>query len=340
MAAPIYLYTGPEFGERDEAVAVVKNALNKKFGAIDEHSFYLMETPFAQVMTILQSGTLFSDGVCVVCKNAELLKKKDDLEMLSDWLEGGPAESSVLILISDEISVDAKLDKLVPLTNKKKFWELFDNKKVEWLQKFFTKNGYRINSDACDLILDMIENNTQALKNECSRFFLIFPKDHLVTCDDVEAVLTHNREENAFTLFDAISDSTMSPEKRMENGVEILQKIQLSPSSSGSSVKTIAGLASCFRKLVTWHSIADGNYGPSDEDLRTSGFASKIMQKQYRSAAKIWSTGQATAILAVLAATDMEIRSGGAALEDVLLQKMLYEIIIKKGGQLSTYEEN
>jgi len=340
MAAPIYLYTGPEFGERDEAVAEVKKSLTKKFGAIDEHSFYLMETPFAQVMTILQSGTLFSDGVCVVCKNAELLKKKDELEMLSDWLDGGPAESTVLILISDEISVDAKLDKLVPLANKKKFWELFDNKKVEWLQKFFTKNGYRINSDACDLILDMIENNTQALKNECSRFFLIFPKDHLVTCDDVEAVLTHNREENAFTLFDAISDSTMTPQKRMEAGVEILQKIQLAPSKDSSSVKTIAGLSSCFRKLVTWHSLSNGSYGPSEDSLRTSGFASKTMQKQYRSAAKIWTTGQATAILAILASTDMEIRSGGAALEDVLLQKMLYEIIIKKGGQLSAYEEN
>ena len=340
MAAPIYLYTGPEFGERDEAVADVKKSLSKKFGSIDEHSFYLMETPFAQVMTILQSGTLFSDGVCVVCKNAELLKKKDDLEMLSDWLDGGPEENSVLILISDEISVDAKLDKLVPLANKKKFWELFDNKKVEWLQKFFTKNGYRINTDACDLILDMIENNTQALKNECSRFFLLFPKDHIVTCDDVEAVLTHNREENAFTLFDAIADSSATPQKRMESGVEILQKIQLSPAKDGSSVKTIAGLASCFRKLVTWHSISNGNYGPSDEDLRTSGFASKIMQKQYRNAAKIWTTGQATAILAILASTDMEIRSGGAAMEDVLLQKMLYEIVIKKGSQLSTYEEN
>ena len=64
------------------------------------------------------------------------------------------------------------------------------------------------------------------------------------------------------------------------------------------------------------------------------------MQKQYRNAAKIWTTGQATAILAILASTDMEIRSGGAAMEDVLLQKMLYEIIIKKGSQLSTYEEN
>ena len=77
MAAvsPIFLYTGPEFGKRNEAVDAVKAAHKKQFGVIDEHSFYLLETPFSEVMTILQSGTLFSDGVCIVCRNAELDRK-------------------------------------------------------------------------------------------------------------------------------------------------------------------------------------------------------------------------------------------------------------------------
>lgn len=326
MAAPVYLYTGPEFGERNQAVDSVKTALKKKFGAIDEHLFYLIETPFSQVMTILQSGTLFSDGVCIVCKNAELLKKKNDIQMLSSWLESKPEENNVLILISDEISVDAKVDKLVPASNKKKFWEMFDDKKVPWLFDYFKKNGYRIETEACELILEMIENNTQSLKNECSRFFILFPKEHEITVEDVEAVLTHNREENAFTLFNQIADSSESPEKRFENGISILQKIRLSNESS--SVMIIAGLTSCFRKLIAWETEGE------------AAIPSKLMQKQYRRAAKVWTKGQATAILALMAATDMEIRSNGTVLEDVLLQKMLYEIIIKKGAQISAADYN
>ena len=54
-AGPIYLYTGPEFGKRNEAVDAVKAAHKKKFGVIDEHSFYLLETPFNEVMTILRN---------------------------------------------------------------------------------------------------------------------------------------------------------------------------------------------------------------------------------------------------------------------------------------------
>jgi len=335
MSKPIYLYTGPEFGERNDAVAAVKKSLKSKVGAIDEHLFYLHETPFNQVMTILQSGTLFASGVCVVCRGAELLKKKEDLAMISEWLDCDPDGSSVLILVSDEVSVDAKLDKLVPESNKKKFWEMFEDKKVSWLTNFFYKNGYRLNEDAAELILEMIENNTQALKDECSRFFIVFPKDHTIKIEDVEAVLTHNREESAFTLFNQISQSSDSAQKRLENGVLILQKIRLS--KDNSSMMIIAGLASCFRKLVLWHNLNEN--GPADSFvLKTKGFGSKIMQNQYKNAAKIWTVGQATAIIALLASTDIEIRSGGALLEDVLLEKLLYEIIIKKGAAISTAE--
>ena len=320
---PVYLFTGPEFGERDDAVKAVKQSLKKKFGNIDEHLFYLLETPFNEVMTILQSGTLFSDGVCIVCKNAELLKKKDDIQMISDWLEN-PEPSSVLILVSDEISVDSKLEKLIPPANRKKCWEMFEDKKLPWLLNFFSKNRYKIQNSAAELVLELVENNTQSLKNECSRFFLCFPKDHEITEEDVDSILTHNREENVFTLFNQIADSSENANARFEKGLGILQKIRLS--KENSSVMIIAGLTSCFRKLVLWHEKGE------------SAFPGKLMQKQYRKAANIWTKGQATAILADLAATDMEIRSGGSMFEDIVLQKMLYEIVIKKGARLATAE--
>ena len=333
MESPVYLFTGPEFGKRNDETLSVKNAFKKKLGDVDEHVFYLLETPFSQVMTILQSGTLFSSGVCVVCKNAELLKKKEEIQMLEDWLKEKP-ETSLLILISDEISVDAKLEKLVPGPNKKKFWEMFESEKIPWLMNFFGKNGYRIEEDACQLILEMIENNTQELKNECSRFFLCFKKDHVITTDDVESVLAHTREESAFTLFAQMCDTKESAQKRLEGAVSILQKIRLS--KDNSSVAIIAALSSCFRKVIAWHQLCKDGLENDENTLKSNGFTGKLIRKQYKNASTIWTIGQATAILAILASTDMEIRSGGTLMEDVLLQKMLYEIIVKKGSSIST----
>ena len=321
MAVPVYLYTGPEFGLRTEAVDTIKKNLKKQYGEVDEHLFYLLETPFSEEMTILSSGTLFSSATCIVCKNAELLKKKEDIALLEDWIKDAE-ETSVLILISDEISVDSKVEKLIPQSNRKKFWEMFDNEKLPWVQNFFKKNGYTIEEDAALLILDMVENNTEALRNECSRFFVCFPKDHEITEDDVESILTHNREENVFTLFNQMANPSESVQVNLEKSLNILQKIRLS--GDNSPVMIIAGLSSCFRKLVLWHKEGEG------------AIFGKLQQKQYRNAAKVWSLGQATAILAILASTDMEIRSGGNLLQDLMLQKMLYEIILKKGAQISS----
>ena len=325
MAAtsPIYLYTGPEFGKRNEAVDAVKASHKKQFGVIDEHSFYLLETPLSEVMTILQSGTLFSDGVCLVCRNAELIKKKDEIQMIADWLQN-PEPSAILILISDEANVDSKLEKLVPPANRKKFWEMFESDKLPWVTSYFSKNGYRIEQNAAKLILELIENNTQSLAAECSRFFVLFPKDHEITEADVDSVLTHSREENAFSLFRELANSADPAPVRLEKGLQILQKIRLS--KDNSSVMIIAGLASCYRKLQDWHKRGE------------AAIPQAMLQKQYRSAAKVWTIGQTAAILAVLASTDMEIRSGGSQMEDVLLQKMLYEIVIKNGAQLAVYE--
>ena len=130
-----------------------------------------------------------------------------------------------------------------------------------------------------------------------------------------------------------------SPEQRLEESLSVLQGIRLS--KDNSSVLLIAGLSSCFRRLVLWHKLqaeSYGGFGADETTLKSNGFGSNIIQNQYRKAAKIWTTGQATAILAILASTDMQIRSDGSATEDILLQKMLFEIIVKKGASLATAE--
>ena len=336
MSCPLYLFTGPEFGERNDAIDAVKKSLKKQFGSVDEYLFYLVETPLSEAMMSVQGGSLFSDANCVVVKGAELLKKKEDIEYLSKWIESEPPESNTLILVSDEISCDSKLEKTVPPSNRKKFYEMFDNKKLPWILNYFSKNGYLIEKDAAQTILDMVENNTQAMKAECSRFFVLFKPDHEITVDDVEKVLVNNREENAFTLFNKMATSTESPQKTLEEALVILQKIRLS--KENSSVVIFAGLSSCFRKLQAWHRMMQLNPYADDFEKKKNGFTGSLMQAQYQKAAQKWTAGQTLAVLANIAAADMEIRSTGTAVEDLVMQRTIYEIVIKKGGSSGTYE--
>ena len=329
MTPPVYLFTGPEFGERNDAIENLKNSVSKKFGSVDQYLFYASETPVNEFMSVLQNESLFSEATFITVKNAETIKKKDEIEIILNWIKNVKSENAVLVLVSDEISVDSKIEKAVPSSNQKKFWEMYEDKKLPWLQNYFSKNGYTLTEDAGNLILSLIENNTQSLKAECSKFFICFPKGTKITEETVDKILTHTREENAFSLFDAMSNSQKTSQERFQNSLEILQKIRLS--KENSSVMIIAGLSSCFRKLSLWHKLR--LEGKNDDfNLKINGFSSAKIKKQYLSASKNWTSGETSAILSILAETDMNIRSGGTLLENTLLEKALYEIIIKKGS--------
>ena len=335
MSAPIYLYTGPEAGERKEAVEKIKKTLRKDFGDLEEYNFYASETSVNEFMSVLQNESLFSSATCVVVKNAEVIKKKEDIETIVNWVSSVNTQSSVLILTSDSVSIDTKIEKAVPTQNKKIFWEMFEDRKLSWVFDFFKKNGYSISEDAANAILELVENNTEALRNECSRFFLCFPSSKEITASDVESILVHNREESAFSLFDSISNPSISENERLQKGLEILQRIRLS--KDNSSVMLIAGLTSCFRKLSIYHKLQSARMN-DDFNLKINGFSSKKMKTQYNRASKVWTVGQVVAILSLLSSADMSIRSSGTLLEDTLLQKLLYEIIIKKGGTSAVYD--
>ncbi len=337
---PFYLFTGPEFGEKNDAVQELRNKTEKKFGQFDFYTFYAGETKLGDIMAILTNGSLFSPARFVVIKNAEVIKKKDEIQFISDWVNASvqqKAEDSILVLLSDENSVDKKLENLVPKENRKMFWEMFEDRKIPWIKNFFSKNGFRIEEEACETILNLIENNTEALRNECSRFFMCFEKEHVITSDDVDQILAHNREESSFTLFDAMADSDLLPEKRLEKSLDILQKIRQSKESS--FVPLIAGLLYCFRQLKLWHSLHNGNY-PSDFDLKINGFSSKKVQARNKKASSIWNFQQVQRCISLLSATDMQLRSMGTALEETMIQTMIYEIIVKKGSKITEYQLN
>ena len=213
---------------------------------------------------------------------------------------------------------------------------MFENRKEQWLQNFFKKNALSINGEAVAQILDMLDNDTETLRSECSKFFYCFPKGHAITSADVDKILVHNREENAFTLFEAMADTSRSAKLRLETSMEILQKIRLSKDASG--VMLIAGLTYCFRQLRAWHILHSSFPSPTEAQFRTAGFIGKTNRTRYQNAAKLWNVGTTASIIALLSSTDMSIREGGASMETTLLTMMIYSIVIKNGLFCATYE--
>jgi len=321
--APLWLFTGPEIGERNAAIEQVRAAAARRSGNLDAHSLYAQDAPLSDTLSLLMNGSLFADARFVVLRNAEAIKKKDEIELIASWAASAAEDGGAyLVLVSDEIGVDKKLEALVPKQNKRIFWEMFENRKEQWIVDFFRKEGLSVDGDAVGAILDLVDNNTDALRTACSRFSLFFEKGHRVTEENALALLEHNREESPFTLFDAMASGDF------DGALGIWKKLSLSKESS--PIQLMAGLTYCFRKLSDWHRLA-ATGSMDDFALKKAGFSGKRAIDQYRSAAKRWGPEATARVLGLLADTDLSMRATGSALQGLQTEMFLYAAMRLEG---------
>lgn len=321
----VWLFTGPEIGERDSAVQEVC-ARAQAQGTVDVHRLYAHETPVADLVDLLRTRALFADAVCVVLYNAEVIKKCDEVHVLTEWIKDGGSRADVfLVLISDSVSIHKRIEQNISPVHKRVFWELFENKKHAWVQRFFFQHEMRIEQEAIESLLELVENNTRALKTVCTQLSLFFEKGRRITAHDISSLLVHTKEETSFTLFDALS------KRDLEHSLMILNTLLCS--KDVAPVQILAGLAYAFRRLAHWHHIPEDKTHPAT--LKRYGFTSRRMIAQYQRAASLWTLSDTHAILDRLFQTDAMIRSGGTPLQGPLMQLCLYAIVVHAGDRKS-----
>lgn len=306
----VYLFLGPEIGEKQDAVGELRKSLK---AGIEETSFYAGETPVSEITSRMLNGSLFAETRLFIIKNAELIKKKEEVELLSSCLES-PPDGTLIVLTSDGTNVDKRLEQAVPAGGKRIFWELFENRKHEWVADFFRREGRRVSPDAVEAILELVENNTDALRRECSRLALFLDKGKAASAEDVEKWLSHTREESAFTLFSRIAAGDLT------RSLETLHAL-LGAKESPQAI--LAGLAWCFRKLRDYLALErSGN--TSDFEFKKIGLASAKLRKDYTQAARLF--GDALPALGLIAEYDILLRSSGTGLDSLLMDLFLYKL--------------
>jgi DNA polymerase-3 subunit delta len=323
-AGSCHLFLGPELGEKQDAVHEIRRSLTARFGAPpEETSFYAGETPVNDMVSALQNGSLFAASRLFFIKAAETLKKKDEVDLLASSM-ASLREDTALILMSDAVSLDRALEK-VPGALKRVFWELFENKKAEWVAGFFRREHFRIDEDGVNAVLALVENNTESLRRECSRLMFFLGEQREVGEAEVENWLAHTREESAFTLFSRIAEGDLS--RSVETAHSLL-------AAKEAPAAILAALASCFRKVRDYAALADARVSDEAEYRKIGvGSAYSRVRRDYAAAGKRYGVSGAGACLSLTAGFDLRIRSAGSGLEPILLDQYLYELICKAGGR-------
>jgi DNA polymerase-3 subunit delta len=306
-----FIFTGPELGEKLDAMDRLRESLPRDAEAA---SFYAGETSVSALVSMIKNGSLFSSSRLFIIKNAELVKKKDDVELLLSCIEN-PQDSTVLVLISEEIKIDKRLEASVPRENRTVFWEMFESKKTEWVAAFFRREKCPIDESGIATILEMVENNTDALRRECSRLILFLGRDRVISGEDVEKCLSHTKEESSFTLFACLARGNLS------GSLEILRALL---GAKESTQAILASLAWCFRKFRDYLAlVSSGN--TNDFELKKIGLGSPKVRSDYIEAAKRWR--EADGLLALVGEYEFLLRSSGSGLEEALMDKFICSIV-------------
>jgi len=318
MSSNSYIFLGPELGKKQDEVDSIKQKLQDAETTV----FYAGETPVSVIADTIQNESLFFEKRLIIIKNAEVIKKKDDVELIVSCMDN-LEQNTTVILLSDEIKLAAGLDDAVPKNNRKIFYELFEREKSEWLKQFFKREGFNIDKDCIAVILEMVENNTEALKRECSRLVYFLPRnkegaESQVKTEDVEKWLSHNREESAFTLFSRIAQGDLS---------KALESLSVMLAAKESAQSILAGLSWCFRKLGDYLSLLEKGDANNSFELKKIGLSSPKARDDYAAAARRYNAESAEACLSLTAEYDNLLRSPVGVMERVLMDRYILKII-------------
>jgi len=238
----LHMLLGPEKGQKDQYLDNLKKNLKKKYREDPEsHRFYPFENDMSQILSILRNGSLFSAHKMAVILNCEEIKKAGDIKMLAQFCKNMP-DDVTLVFQSDSVSVDKRIVALVPSSEKKIFWEMFDNQKKGWIQKYFSDQGLKIEAKAINILLEMVENNTTDMKEACQKLAFYFSIGDIIREEDIDNFVYHSKEENVFTLFEKMLLKDLS------STLEVFSKITLSGDTD--LVYLLSGLMRQIRRVL------------------------------------------------------------------------------------------
>lgn len=332
----VYLLLGPEAGAKEEALRGIRNRLRTQYGgALETIRFYPFECEGGQLTAALLNTSLFSEHRLVILSQAEGANAAL-IDEVAAYL-ASPSQGATLIIISSELYISTKISKLVPKANTQTFYDLLEREKGEWIRTFFRRMGIMIKLDAVETLIDISEDNTQELRTICNQlglFWKIADKARPIEDEDVQQYVFHSRQEDAFTLFPLIARGDLP------QSLKSLAVI-LGSGESQTSILLLRGLLWQFRRLLSIQEVLEGGGSEADAFLQAMVMEKAAAIKKpkdkstFKSAIQRYNREQTQAIIAALIKADVALKEGGSELTQTLYERLLYQIIVKKGAPLA-----
>lgn len=207
--APIYFLCGEENYFIDKlAEALDANVLTESEKSFNYDVFYAPEIKLGQIIAAARGYPMMAEKRLVIVKELQRAKK-DDLEILTPYIEK-PVPSTVLVLIyKDKKLPDGRSKFMKALKNNAVFFEskaLYEKEVQLFIQELVHERNFHIDADALQIIIQFLGTNLQLIESELKKIFIFLSakKQNHITQEIVYEFINIDKDYNVFQLIDAL----------------------------------------------------------------------------------------------------------------------------------------
>jgi len=297
---------------------ILENVLTESEKSFNQTLLYGKDITLDTILTAARRYPMMAERQVVVVREAQNIK---DIDELASYVER-PAPSTVLVLCYKYKTID-KRKKLYKAIQKHGVYmeskALYEYKIPEWIISYLKTKQLGIEHKAVQMITDHIGNNLQRIVNELDKVIFSAIPGTSITVDDVEKNIGISKEYNAFEFQKALGQRDIYNANRIVNYFVENEK-------SNPIQMVIAVLASYFRKILTFHSLA--NKGNDSEVAQRLG-VSPFFVKDYLTAGRNYPLQKAVLVISLLREYDLRSKGarGGTTDNGELLRELTYKIL-------------
>ncbi|MEI6310764.1 MAG: DNA polymerase III subunit delta [Bacteroidota bacterium] len=314
--APIYFLCGEESYYIDQVVeAIEAHALSESEKSFNQTILYGADTDVRRLMDECMRLPLMAPRQVVIVKEAQQLKKMDDLE---NYILK-PSPTTLLVLASKAKFPDKRksfsksiIKNGVVLETKR----MYDNQAPVWIENHINALGYKVSKEAIQLLADYLGTEISIITNEVSKLVINKNKGEAISLEDIEKNVGISKDFNSFELNKAISLKDIQTTFRIANYFEANPK-------NNPIVVTLSNLQSFFTTIFQMHHMSQ----ISDAALMSEFRLWPAILPQYKAALRHYPLRKTENILIEIA--NYDLRSKGIGNVNIEHGQLLKELMAK-----------
>jgi DNA polymerase-3 subunit delta len=326
--APVYLLFGAETYLRDLAAKTIADLAlaDSSLREFNESEYSLNNSEISHALSSAEQLPMISqrrvikvtDVLVSATANKDNLRE-DDEEILTSYLKR-PPETSIVILVADELDKRRKIAKLLlENTVAVEFKALEEVELIKWAKDKLKESGADADEKALRHLVGLIGNNVRRLTIEVEKLAVAALPDKLITFDLVESLVPDSRELSNFELTDYLLS------KNKTRALQILKKIL----DDGAEPLMLLGLiASNFRRLFMSKELM--RQGVERREVARIMRLPYGKQEDFLATARRTDTEKLTRVMQRIAKTDEAIKNsiggGGATGSRLQIEMLVYEL--------------